>query len=110
MTVELGENQNGASVIGGGCPHGVSYAVGEILHPKRMLTTTVAVSGGVFPVVSVRTEKPIPKELLQGALLQLKQMCLKAPVESGAVILRDIMGTGVAVLATARVEAVQDGV
>ena len=110
MTVEWKEGQNGASVLGGGCPHGVSYAVEEILHPKRMLTTTVAVSNGVFPVVPVRTEKPIPKELLQNALMQLKCVSLKAPVEPGTVILRDIMGTGVAVLATAGVEAVQDGI
>ena len=44
------------------CKQGLEYARREALDPRRMLTTTVLVKNGSWPLVSVRSTKPIPKE------------------------------------------------
>ena len=42
-------------VEGNLCPRGIDYAVEEILHPKRSLTTSILVRGGTEPQASVKT-------------------------------------------------------
>ena len=52
------------SITGNDCPKGIKYAKGEFINPLRILPTTVKVIGGELPLVSVKTEKAIPKRLL----------------------------------------------
>ena len=44
-------------VTGNTCPRGDAYARKECTHPARTVTGTVRVSGGLLPVVSVRTAR-----------------------------------------------------
>ena len=61
------------AVTGNTCPRGDAYARKECVHPERTVTGTVRVLGGPMPVV---------------------------PVQAGQVVLADVCGTGVAVVAT----------
>ena len=73
--------------------------------PTRTLTTTVRVSGGTQPLVSVKTAAPIPKELLFDAMKVLRKLTVAAPVALGQVVMEDLCGTGIGVVAGKEVSA-----
>ena len=56
--------ENGYAVSGNNCPRGEEYGKNEVIAPKRTITSTVKVSGGLYPRLPVKTDKPVPKELL----------------------------------------------
>ena len=86
------------SVTGNTCKRGVAYAEAEILHPERMLTTTVKVTNRRY-MMPVRTRTDIPKDKLFAAMDVLMQTRIEAPVKIGDVIVSDLCGTGVDVVA-----------
>jgi len=91
-------------VEGNLCPRGVDYAIEEILHPKRTLTTSVLVRDGTEPQASVKTVCPIPREKLLDARTALQRLTLDAPVAIGDVIFQDVAGTGIDVIVTRAVD------
>ena len=92
-----------SGVSGNRCKVGVEYAQKEISNPERTLTTTVAVKNGAVPLVSVRTNKPIPKARLFEAMDLLAKVEVEAPIRIGDPVILDIFGTGVDVVATKNV-------
>ncbi len=103
------ENGQVLSVCGHTCKNGEKYARKELASPTRIVTTTVKVTGGVLPVVSVKTASDIPKEKMRACIQALRAVELAAPVEIGTVVLSDVVGTGVAVVATKTVAAEKEG-
>jgi CxxC motif-containing protein len=95
-----GEGDEVVSVTGHTCKRGEKYAIAEFKHPERILSSTVKVDGGVAPLVAVRSATPIPKESLFDAMALIKQVRVQAPVDRYDVILHDILGTGVDVVAS----------
>lgn len=100
ITVELNDNGEVVSVTGNTCPRGDKYARQECLHPERMVTSTVKVEGGRLAVVPVKTAQPIPKELIFNCMQEINKVTMKAPVHIGDVVVQNVLGTGVDVLAT----------
>jgi CxxC motif-containing protein len=94
------------SIVGNDCPKGIKYAEEEFINPLRILPTTVKVIGGELPLVSVRTEKAIPKRLLLKAMAEIAEIEIKAPVKIGQAIKDDLMGTGVSLIATRNIKRV----
>jgi CxxC motif-containing protein len=92
------------SIEGNTCPRGQKYGLDELCSPVRMLTTTVYVEGGFLPRLPVRTKHPIPKGKVREALVVLSGLKLEAPVLMGQVIVEDIAGSGVAVVASRPME------
>lgn len=99
IVVEV-EGKKILNISGNECKRGLKYAEDEVIMPKRTLTTMVKAEGGHLPVVSVRTKEAIPKELLGKAVLELSKITVKPPIKVGDVIVKDILGTGVDVIAT----------
>ena len=93
------------SVSGNTCKRGDTYAHKEITAPSRTVTTTVRVAGGAAPVVSVKTRSDIPKGQIFACIRCLKDVTVEAPVRIGDVILSDVAGTGVDIVATKNVAA-----
>lgn len=87
------------------CLRGKSYAEEEVSAPRRTLTTTVRVTGGVRRLVPVRTRDPIPKGLIPECMKKLNSLELNAPVIAGQIVVQDLLGTGVDVVTTDRVDA-----
>ena len=87
-------------VEGNRCPKGRPYALEELLHPQRTLTTSVLVVGGELPLISVKTATPIPRQLVSKARSEIRAVVAQAPVAIGARILADVAGTGVDVVVT----------
>ena len=94
------EDKKIISVTGNDCSKAIEYAHAEIENPMRILTTTVKASGLDLKMVPVRTEKPISLNQLKKVLLELQKITLTYPVEDGKVIISDILGLGVDVMAT----------
>jgi len=91
------------AVSGNRCKIGLEYAEKEVFNPERTLTTTVKVKNGHLPLVSVRTNKPIPKNRIFDAMDLLAKVEVEAPVKIGAPIVQNIFDTGVNVVATKNV-------
>lgn len=92
------------TVRGNLCPKGEAFAKAELTHPMRTLTTTVHTVGAALPMLPVRTDGEIPKELLGAAMAALAGLRVAAPVRCGQTVLADVAGTGVAVIATCDLE------
>ena len=102
LTVEM-EGNEVRSVTGNSCPVGARYARKEMTNPTRIVTSTVRVTGGSLPVVSVKTASDIPKGKMADCVRALREISVPAPVTIGQVILPDVAGTGVPVVATKNV-------
>ena len=94
------------SVSGNTCPRGEAYGRKECTGPTRIVTSTVRVTGGRLPVVSVKTASDIPKDKMAECIAQLKNVSVSAPVHIGDVILENAASTGVSIVATRNWEAV----
>jgi len=105
LTVTL-ENGEVTSVTGNTCPRGDAYARKEVTNPTRIVTSTVRVEGGVYAMVSCKTEADIPKGKIFDITEELKAVCVKAPVSIGDVLLANVAGTGVNVIATKNIASV----
>ena len=91
------------SVAGNTCPRGDAYGRKEVTNPTRIVTSTVPVDGSPTErMVSVKTESDIPKGKIFDVVRALVDVRANAPVEIGDVIVPDVAGTGVAVIATKR--------
>ena len=87
----------GIEVTGNRCPKGRDYAVAEMTHPMRTLTTTIRTTDG--SVVAVRTRTTIPKDLMMKAMSVLNRYRLDHSVTFGDVVVENILDTGVDVIA-----------
>lgn len=105
LRVELAD-EGVQKVQGNRCPRGEAYAREEVTDPKRILATNVKVQNGEYPLVSVRTDRPIPKRLIPEAMRLLRALVVEAPVGIGQVLVPDLLRTGVQVIATRAVAGV----
>jgi len=87
-------------VEGNGCRRGRDYAVAEVEHPQRLLTTTVPARGLSVRMVPVRTSRPIPRAARADAMREIRKVCVSDAVKVGDVVLHDLLGLGVDVVAT----------
>ena len=92
------------SIEGNQCKLGLEYAEKEIFNPERTLTTTVRVQHGHLPLVSVRSNKPLPKERLFDAMNLLAKIEVEAPIRIGDKIVENLFNTGVDAVATKNIE------
>lgn len=87
------------SVEGNTCPRGKKYAEQECVLPLRTVTAVIPAENSAVPL-SVKTAKPVPKKLIGAVMRELRSVHVTAPVAIGQVILQDVCGTGVSVVAT----------
>lgn len=99
LSVDDGDLAN-IKVTGNTCPRGVTYAVSEITAPKRMVTSSVPVVGSSVKRVSVKTSAPIDKSKIFDCLAEIKKIRATAPVSIGDVLLANVCGSDVNIIAT----------
>jgi CxxC motif-containing protein len=104
-TLELSEDDGEILEIAGAeCKVGEKYAEEEFRNPRRRVSTTVRVSGGTLPLLPVVSESPIPKKKVGDAVKILAEVVVEAPVADGQVIYPDILGTGVDVVSSRKLD------
>ncbi len=104
LTVKL-ENGEVLEVTGNTCKRGDVYARKECTNPTRIVTSSVRIKGGKINMVSCKTKEDIPKDKIFDVAAALEDVIVAAPVAIGDVLLSDVCGTGVDVIATKNVEA-----
>lgn len=107
MTVTI-EDGAVTGVTGNTCPRGPKYVHDEVVAPKRMLTSTVRVNEGLLPLVPVVSKTTLPKERILDCAAALRQVIVDAPVSEGQVIVENILGLGVDIVASRSMEVRQE--
>ncbi len=97
LKVEL-DGKSIISVSGYTCKRGLTYAQTECTAPMRTLTTTAPIEGG--GVVPVKTDKPIPKELLFECMAQVNAVRVNPQAKLGDVVIENILNTGANIVTT----------
>lgn len=92
--------EDGQKAEGARCSKGIDYARQELRDPMRVLTTTVRVRGGTLPLLPVRSQEPVPLRKIAECMLALREVEAVAPIRMGQVILDNVAGTGVKVVAS----------
>ena len=111
LTVEVERDVNGSvaaihSVTGNRCPRGDKFAHQELTCPMRVLTTTVAVSGGNEALLPVRTAEAIPLALHAQAMDLIRGVVVDAPIRMGEVVLPNLLNTGIDLIASMDIDPV----
>ena len=91
------------SIKGNLCPRGIDYVRKELLSPERNIASTIEVSGGVISLVSVKSAKEIPRERIMDVMDAIAGVKIEAPVKAGDILVNDVAGTGVDIVATKNV-------
>lgn len=99
------DEENGYKVTGNGCPRGAVYGEKELVNPTRVITSTVRVEAETGRRVPVKTNGDIPKGKIYDIMDELTKVTAKAPVNVGDVIIKDVLGLGVDIVATKKVTA-----
>ena len=92
------------NVTGNFCPRGVIYAKNELTHPVRTLTSTVKVQSTLERRLPVKSSSPLPKEKVFDAVKELDAVLVKTPIHIGDVVVENVAGTGVNIIATKNIE------
>lgn len=105
LTVEVERDDEGRvvevrSVAGNSCPRGDKFAHQELTCPMRVLTTTVAISGGDEALLPVRTAEAIPLELHAQAMTLIRGLVVNAPIHMGDVVLANLLNTNIDLVAS----------
>ena len=86
------EGKDVKNIEGEGCRKGREYVVQELTDPRRNIASSVILLNGELPLVSVRLTNPIPKDKIFDVMDIIKNIKLKAPVEVGDIVVKNIMG------------------
>ena len=123
---EFSETEAGAKkvvkVTGNSCPRGLKYATAEVIHPERVLTSTVRVKNGSLALLPIRSATPIPKEAMMEAMKTISATVIDVAdcdacnasdacgasgvcgasngiLKMGTVVIKNIAGTGIDMIA-----------
>ncbi len=87
------------------CKLALDYVTDELFDPRRTLTTSLPVDGGAGPLVSVKTDRGLPKDRVLEAMQSISGLHVSAPVKIGDVVVANLLGTGIDLVATRNVAA-----
>ena len=99
VRVSFGEDGRIEKIEGNTCKRGVGYAEDECTNPRRTVTSTVRTeNGGIVPV---KTAAGVPKDLVFDVMREINSITAGDDTRLGDVIIENVLGTGVNVIATA---------
>ena len=99
-------NKNNDEIIveGNFCPRGKEYAIKELIHPERTITTTVEITSSIHKRLPVITDKQIDKDKIMDVMKALKDIKVNAPIKRGDIIVENILGSGCNIVASKTIE------
>lgn len=108
LEVEMDTDTHVTHVQGNSCPKGKEYAIREVLCPMRLVTGTVRIKNGSQRMLPVRSREEIPLEKMIQAMEPIHACSVQAPVQCGQVIVEDLAGTGIPLIAARSMKKNQD--
>lgn len=100
VVVDLDRRGKVAGMRGARCRQGERYVLKELKEPMRTLTTTLRTTDREFPLLPVRTSRPVLKTLLLDIMKETAGVVVKPPVKCGQVLVPDVCGSGADLVAT----------
>ena len=100
VTLTIGDKGEVTGITGNACKEGKKYVMEEYESPVRVLTATVLTVNSSRPLLSVRTDKAIPKIRLTEGMCVLVRVRAKPRLRAGDIIVANLLGTGSNVVAT----------
>ncbi|NQW17134.1 MAG: DUF1667 domain-containing protein [Chloroflexi bacterium] len=107
VEVDWSEDEGINSIQGHLCRLAHDFIQSEIFDPKRMLTTSMPVDDGDWPLVSVKSDPAIPKAMMLEVMDAVIGLRTEAPVRVGDVLIENILDTGCNIVATRNVKRVK---
>lgn len=102
------DQQNGEIVVlGNGCKRGLEFGKNEFSNPKRMVTTTVKITGSHLKRLPVISTQELPLDHLFVYMHDLYQVAMEAPVEKGQIVIENIGGSGVDMVASRSLKQIE---
>lgn len=92
------------NVTGNSCPRGANYAINEITNPTRTVTSSIRVSNREYTLVSVKTDKPIPKAQIFAVMEEINKLSVIAPTKIGQVVKSNILGLDCNIIITKNID------
>lgn len=87
-------------IKGYSCENGKKYAQEEVIHPMRVLTTTVKIIGANYPVLPVMTDAPIPLDKMDEAMEYIRSISVQSPIQMNQIIVSNFLGTNANLIAS----------
>lgn len=91
------------SITGNTCKNGITFGTNEVLCPKRTITSIVKLSNR-DTMLSVKSASELPKERIFEFMEIINKAAVSAPVKTGDVIVENIGGTGIDIVATKTID------
>jgi CxxC motif-containing protein len=82
------------------CEKGLEWAEQEICNPVRTITSSILVEDGEMPLVSVRTDVAVPLEKILAVMEEIRGKIVRAPIESGDLLICNPAGVCCNLVAT----------
>ena len=100
--LEVDEDPAGdiVEIRGFACRKGKIFAENEHTDPRRMITGTVAINGGLWARLPVHATEQLPKDRMWDAINELRNIEVDAPIKLGDVIIDGILNTDVDIVAS----------
>lgn len=95
---------DGDKITGYTCLRGFNYVKQESTDPRRTLTSTVKVDSDKISVCPVRSSDTLPKNLIFDCMKEINKVSVKLPIEMHQVIVKNILNTGVDIIATKEIK------
>ena len=98
--MEVSADGDSIKVSGNKCPKGEKFAIDEETNPMRTICSTVKTSFHQIPVLPVRVSSEIPKNRIFDVMAELSKVLLTEPIGRGDVVIQNVLGLGVDIIAT----------
>lgn len=108
LSCHLTVYKEGDSIVveGNTCKRGKTFGENEYTNPMRLLTTTVKLKGSYLNRLPVISQEEIPKNKTFECVKELYKITVEAPVTRGQVIIENICGTGVNIVASRSIKKI----
>ena len=90
-------------IKGNFCIKGKEYGIQEMNMPSRMFTSLIRVSNRKDTMLSVKSNKPVPKEKIFDIVNEISAIKVAAPIEIGQIIVKNILNLDIDIIATKRI-------
>ncbi|NLW41310.1 MAG: DUF1667 domain-containing protein [Tissierellia bacterium] len=95
---------SGYTVEGNSCGRGIEFGIKEVTEPSRVLTGRVLLKNAPMKHLPVKTTGVVPKDKIEECLEIFRTTTVTAPIKKGDLIIENILGLGVDVVAARRVK------
>lgn len=97
------------AITGNSCKRGEEYAKREVSDPRRTITSTVRTTDPERRRLPVKTDGSIPLAKLREAAAALDSVTVSPPVACGDIVLKNVLGLGVNIVATDEIRGQGNG-